>query len=477
MSLEYPIDVYGLKRQVFNFTVAKTFLTLTQLSQLKTYDEGYQRKRDEEHENGIKTFLENNGNRYLPDIILVVRHPRINLNAPKELISGDMYIRNIEAYGILRLQFSKDEALNYIKVVDGNHRIAAIKKLLDEKPDSDLGDFETGVTFILTNDTQEDFEREMALFYNLNAKSKPLLPLDFLSESLENRLSLEKAKEIDWWLYVFKKSYDSLKDILTETLADKDIKEIVANACHYFAHNIPAQDHEKLPTVLDAIRTILDEEKLDRTLLKLFIEKDSLDQLLSIIFFVYQKIGDIDKCIWEVQSFSQWMLREAKLNNFENFENLYQTYKETYIPKDFKIFVAMEFRDQDDVFSAIKGTIDSVKRDMELPLECIRIDQLNTGTTYQIMDEILNQIQHNRLMIADLTNMNANVYLEVGFAMGLCKERGISNQIILLVKEDEKGAKVGFDLQSYKQNRYKNTEELRTKLEAELKVYYKNYSL
>ena len=38
---------------------------------------------------------------------------------------------------------------------------------------------------------------------------------------------------------------------------------------------------------------------------------------------------------------------------------------------------------------------------------------------------------------------------------------------------DEDGdANVGFDLQSYQQNRYKNTEELREQLESQLKVYY-----
>lgn len=70
MSLEFPIDVYGLRRRVFNFTVAKTFLTLNQLSQFSTYDEGYQRARDEEHENGIVEFLKTKESKYLPDIIL-----------------------------------------------------------------------------------------------------------------------------------------------------------------------------------------------------------------------------------------------------------------------------------------------------------------------------------------------------------------------------------------------------------------------
>ncbi|MDQ7083859.1 MAG: hypothetical protein Q9M36_02555 [Sulfurovum sp.] len=121
----------------------------------------------------------------------------------------------------------------------------------------------------------------------------------------------------------------------------------------------------------------------------------------------------------------------------------------------------------------IKGTIEKVADNMNLPLECIRIDKVEKGNTYQIMNEILEHIQDNRLLIADITNKNANVYLEVGYAMGLAKSKGIENQIIFFIKTDEDGdANVGFDLQSYQQNRYKNTEELRTQLEAQLKVYY-----
>ena len=88
------------------------------------------------------------------------------------------------------------------------------------------------------------------------------------------------------------------------------------------------------------------------------------------------------------------------------------------------------------------------------------------------MDEILDQIQQNRLLIADITNMNANVYLEVGYAMGLVKAKNLSNQIMLFVKDNGNDTKVGFDLQSYQQNRYKDTEDLREILEKQLKIYF-----
>lgn len=470
MNLEYPINVYGLRRKIFNHTVAKTYLTLKQIAQLKTYDEGYQRDRDKDHEDKIIEYLQNSSNRYLPDIVIAIRHSDMNFANTSLLNNRNFYIRKIQAYNILRINFWTELALNYIKVIDGNHRISAIKRLLQDNPESELGDFEIGVTFVLTKDEDEDFENEMALFYYLNSKSKPLLPNDYLSDAI-NELSSDKAKEIDWWLFLFKKSYDGLSDIFRNKLENEKLNEAIASSCDYFAKQIPKDDFETLPNFIGVIRDIVDKNLLT-SIIDVFIEKEQLSDLLNVIYFLEAKYQDIDKTVKELKYFYDWLSNHAKLEQFGDFENLYKTYKETYIPQDYKIFVAMEFYGNDDVYSAIEGTIDKVKNEIEKPLECIRIDKMQKGTTYQIMDEILEQIQHNRVLIADITNMNANVYLEVGYAMGLAKSRNIENQIMFFVKDEGKDTKVGFDLQSYHQNRYKNTEELRVQLEAQLKAHY-----
>ena len=69
MSLKYPINVYGLRRKIFNHTVAKTYLTLKQIAQLKTYDEGYQRERDKEHEDKIIDYVKANAPVKMGDIV------------------------------------------------------------------------------------------------------------------------------------------------------------------------------------------------------------------------------------------------------------------------------------------------------------------------------------------------------------------------------------------------------------------------
>ena len=472
MSLDYPIDVYGLRRKVFNHTVVKTYLGLNEIAQLPTYDEGYQRTRDIEHEDKIIEYLRSSPNRYLPDVIIAIRHDDIDFSNKVLLSNNNFYIAKIKAYDILRVSFWTEIALQNVKIIDGNHRVSAIKRFLRDEPTSELADFEIGVTFILTHNQPSDFEDELALFYYLNSKAKPLLPNDYLNEATQN-LSDAKAKEIDWWMYVFKKSHATITEIFESRFIDKSkLKDTIVFSSDYLATKIKKDDLEAMPIFFDRLRDLNIDPMLEDIIVDA-IKTDKLYTFINIAFFIFPQMRDIFELACEINDFYKWLKNKAKLEEFDNFENLYKTYKETYIPEDYKIFVAMEFNGNDSVFKAIEGTIKQVAKEINKPLACIRIDRLHKGTTYQIMDEILDQIQHNRLLIADITNMNANVYLEVGYAIGLAKSRNIPNQIMLFVKDEGKETKVGFDLQSYQQNRYKDTEELREKLEIQLKEYYK----
>jgi hypothetical protein len=235
---------------------------------------------------------------------------------------------------------------------------------------------------------------------------------------------------------------------------------MIISSSDYLAQKIIVDDLEAMPIFFDILRD-LKESPLIKDIINDMIKTKKLYTFINIAFFISQKMGNIFELSCEINDFYKWLKNKAKLEEFDNFENLYKTYKETYIPEDYKIFIAMEFTANDSVFKAIEGTIKQVAKEINKPLESIRIDRLHKGASYQIMDEILDQIQHNRLLIADITNMNANVYLEVGYAMGLAKAKNLSNQIMLFVKDNGNDTKVGFDLQSYQQNRYKDTEDLR----------------
>jgi hypothetical protein len=91
-------------------------------------------------------------------------------------------------------------------------------------------------------------------------------------------------------------------------------------------------------------------------------------------------------------------------------------------------------------------------------LLCERIDQ--QGFTGDVLQRMKDQIRTAKLVVADLTGGNANVFLEVGFAWG--------NEVpTVLVCAD--GTKAKFDVQGQKTVYYKSIMDLEEKLKTELR--------
>lgn len=79
----------------------------------------------------------------------------------------------------------------------------------------------------------------------------------------------------------------------------------------------------------------------------------------------------------------------------------------------------------------------------EFGLKCVRGDEIYSKP--QIMSDVWNSIRKSRLMIAELTNRNANVFYEVGLA------HAIGKPIILLTRNEDD---VPFDLRSLRYSFY-----------------------
>lgn len=116
--------------------------------------------------------------------------------------------------------------------------------------------------------------------------------------------------------------------------------------------------------------------------------------------------------------------------------------------------------------------------DLEIP---VRIDKQIVGFSYDIVEELLEQIKNAGLLIADLTDQNANVYYEAGYAQGLLKAKlGNTAEILYLLsnpeKPDEPFSAAKFDVQHYKMIPYRNdgngVSNLKADLEKELKAFY-----
>lgn len=122
-----------------------------------------------------------------------------------------------------------------------------------------------------------------------------------------------------------------------------------------------------------------------------------------------------------------------------------------------RVFVAMPFEEdfEDVYYLGVKQAVESADADFL----CERID--NESFTGNITEQIKDRIESASLVIADMTDANPNVYLEVGYAWG-------SNVPTLLLTQDTDHLK--FDVQSHKSITYDRTaiRELKDELEETL---------
>jgi hypothetical protein len=90
-------------------------------------------------------------------------------------------------------------------------------------------------------------------------------------------------------------------------------------------------------------------------------------------------------------------------------------------------------------------------------LLCERIDK--QAFTGDVLDRLKQQIQTSRIVVADLTDSNPNVFLEVGYAWGLGKPT------VLMSRE---GSELKFDVKGQRCLTYSRIKEAEEKLTQEL---------
>jgi hypothetical protein len=121
-------------------------------------------------------------------------------------------------------------------------------------------------------------------------------------------------------------------------------------------------------------------------------------------------------------------------------------------PESRDCFVAMKFGDSflDQAYK--DGIAPAIQKAGYRPVQMAYLEHNNS-----ILDEMLAAIRRSRLLVADLTRQNQNVYFEAGFAHGL----GIP--VIYTCFEDD-AANIRFDTQQFSQIRWASPEDLAVKL-------------
>ena len=135
-----------------------------------------------------------------------------------------------------------------------------------------------------------------------------------------------------------------------------------------------------------------------------------------------------------------------------------------------KIFAAMQFKDNDDVYDVIKEYCE------EFQLNVIRVDEEVNGGA--IINDIHRNIEEAEFILVDLSYENPNVYYELGYADGL---DNAEHDIFLIAKE---GSELLFDIRHRRVHLYKDAYALQKLLKEkfsqfidESRKYYKKEEL
>jgi len=494
-----PVTLRGVLADTLGgFLVVRGYAKFSELAARSFADSGYQRNLIPKHQAEIQAFYQRGEYLFFPEVVL-----SLELQADYEksgapdadplqlVLQGQAFKSNINGVSIkvTKTKTATDlaranitlpeEAGKVLKRIDGNHRISAFEALTDVQR---LNSKPVSFCIVLLEQGQAA-QNEKALFYNINSKARSLTSeqiyrsiiedeAGFPDDVLERDFGFEfvvcrqTRKKLDF-IYlsnlrdVFgqnKGQNDSRCSVLIESLKDLQIERKRLDDAS------PLPDQTGLLPAIQKLNASYADELLQHS--------NSLGLFSAFLFFAVQDEA-------RYRQFETWVLKNHLYElQVINASDIIRIFEKVAQSRKRQIFVSMWFDEKTKVnFEAIKWAVDDLNTQYKLDIKLreIRIDQFDTGFSYEINAEILSLIEDSGYLIADLTGGNKNVYHEIGFLMGLNQGRALPHENFLLLHNDsigETAKDVGFNLGNFKQIRVSDTNNLREQVKKQIAVYY-----
>ena len=425
-------DVFGGR------TVFRGYATLRTLYKLSKSSD-YQRKEDETRLPEICDFLKNSPFRFYPELLFAWQIDEAD--ALKKLkfdqLQGTIEFNSVVSIKKTKFTFQKklgDEPKTKVITInipdseiekkpfvrlDGNHRLCALKKIYDNEVEfgeqNELLDFIVPFSVLLQikNDEAEKFES--AFFYLINSKAKALTTEENLHAILGKDLFTGEERANLLGL----PSIDSLQ-VYIDNLKNNNyriISEVFENKIYTLALRLTSLIKEVNPG--DVISAI---QYLNGCYVKDDLKINNKNIILSLIKVRTEKIFYNEYFLW-IQK------HPIELFNEISPEKIISLYEEV-ISKKLEIFVAMPYfsKSKIDEYNKIyKDYVDELNKIYGAKILLNKI-MSPTGTTVNLIDDIIQKIKRCDIFISDITENNPNVTYEMGWAEAL-------NKKIIIVKE------------------------------------------
>ena len=281
-------------------------------------------------------------------------------------------------------------------------------------------EFFDGDRLIETQDTKTFDKATKIFFHNINTKTIPLTSEENLRVIIDDKNNFPDT-ELE---VILGKSGIKTRELMDKIGADyfSGIKHIISNQYRTYCikifnvllENSNETDHI-VDDVLDALKCIdvlyLENEKL----------KDNSSFGLLTAFLYYKVTDNTSK----FEFFKNWVIENHIFDIKEiKAESIIKIF-DKIVEKEIKVFVAMPYFQGDpnivEEYNTIyRDVINKISIDYGVKISLYPIMQ-NKGETQDQIQDIINKIQNCHIFIADISDNNANVLYETGWARALKK--------------------------------------------------------
>ena len=468
------IVLRGLLENVLgNYPCIRGYATLGDLAKISKTDESFQRDIIPEHKEAITSFYEVGKNVFFSEIILALNINNGNVNFTHDSMSQDILVKNPEIKGAMielnanqskpmdqntdnpktlrnvALRLNTDFLLQnkpFVRI-DGNHRLQAA----EDSNESNLNKMCPFCIILFSYDNSSDdlnldsniqsIEKvqQSIIFHNINSKGRSLTSEEALKGIFDaSRYEDDDLKADMGWEYVFARkihnnlSFDHLQDI-KKVFESKERSTLVELIKFLNEEELIEPEQESLTLFNNCIASAAQIYRDNSNL------SDDKTIFIAIFYYIYREFKGYPERLSSnlkiAYGFVNWLIHNHMCNAvLEHPKEIVKIYNKLH-DKEVKIFMAMPYynpssvRDYNDALDTVVEEIKTIHP--HINLSNYRI-MTNDSPTHNIVVDIFEKIDSCEIFIADITNNNANVLYEYGYAKGRDKP------CVLLLNKNEK---------------------------------------
>lgn len=467
--------------------VFRGFATISNLVKYSKANYTYQRPLEEKRIDKIIEYLSKGQFRFFTELLfgLELHDPTAIAQLNKQTIPGGVRLEDgikitkskflfSNTIGenpttkVISFEFGENATL--LSRIDGNHRLSAIEKVFnsdDESLKQELSNLIVPFSVLIQQKGVESEKFESAIFYTINAKSRPLTEEDNIRSLLKKDTfssdELRRIFDVDIKTDVIKDLIERLPIDVLSNLGESFSKSYyscvfkVAKLCAEYGINISVSD------LISAFMSVATEFANNEETAKW---NDNINLICTYVFYHC-------KGLKVYNAFKQWALsnRIHKMNDIQ-INSIIRLFDESQSTK-IRVFVAMPYysneivRSTNEIYSRVLNNIKNTYNiDISLPGEIMTYE----GSTVNIVNDVLTRIENCDICFCDITNNNPNVTYEMGWAKALRKH------VVILKEENSEKPKSDYLLDFYatfKKDAYITLEEaIEKNIKAILRKHY-----